>query len=182
MKTNITHRDMIHKIKESMNKFQEYLITCESEYDETISVDDETISVNEETVDEETVDEETVDEETVDEETVNEETVDEETVDEETVDEETVDEETVDEETVFINKEISHKLSEDIMIFTHNYIQKALITTAKTFSGKKKCYFPTVDILNENGYTKDCINHFGKMKGLKIKYKTWLHLKSICNP
>ena len=147
IKTNITHRDMIHKINKALKNIQEYLINDETCVSETESIDD---NETDETV------------------------------------------YLLDEETISVNEEISvnepekcesinNKLSEDVMIFVHNYIQKALITTEKSSSGKKKCYFPTMEILNENGITKDCVNHFGKMKGLKIKYKTWLHLKSICN-
>jgi len=158
IKTNITHRDMIHKINKSLKNIQEYLIndeTCVSETesiddnksDETVYLHDEEISVN--------------DEETI---YVNE-------------PEKNEPEKNEPEKCEYIN----NKLSEDVMIFVHNYIQKALITTEKSSSGKKKCYFPTMEILNENGITKDCVNHFGKMKGLKIKYKTWLHLKNIRN-
>ena len=158
IKTNITHRDMIHKINKSLKNIQEYLINDETCVSETESIDDnksdETVYLHDEEI------------------SVN------------------------DEETIYVNEpeknepeknesekceSINNKLSEDVMIFVHNYIQKALITTEKSSSGKKKCYFPTMEILNENGITKDCVNHFGKMKGLKIKYKTWLHLKNIRN-
>ena len=153
IKTNITHRDMIHKINKSLKNIQEYLINDETCVSETESIDDnksdETVYLHDEEI------------------SVN------------------------DEETIYVNEPeknepekceyINNKLSEDVMIFVHNYIQKALITTEKSSSGKKKCYFPTMEILNENGITKDCVNHFGKMKGLKIKYKTWLHLKNIRN-
>jgi len=154
IKTNITHRDMIHKINKALKNIQEYLINDETCVSETESIDDNETDETVYLLDEETI--------------------------------------SVNEETISVNEEISvnepekcesinNKLSEDVMIFVHNYIQKALITTEKSSSGKKKCYFPTMEILNENGITKDCVNHFGKMKGLKIKYKTWLHLKSICN-